>query len=116
MKMMLLPSEQIQAIGPEELRAALSHGPVQLTFTKQNGLVRWIRGTTCPSLIPEGSQTQSKPAVLDESTGLPKAPKPQDPELFVIWDLGLGAWRSFRYASLLSVLLNTLENPVSLPI
>jgi len=111
-EMMVLPEERVVPMDRESLHVCLLKTAVQVSFKKKNGVIRLMRCTQNGSAIPEASKPQAKVAIIDESTGLPVTPKEKDPGLFTVWDLDLGAWRTFKYESLLSVSLNNQEKIV----
>jgi len=109
---LVLPENTFIPLGPESLRHFLAHEEVTVSFKKKNGVTRLMRATTSHIAIPEASRPKV-PVPLQEGSietfnpGPAKAAK--DPLLFNVWDLDLQAWRSFQYASLLSVTLINQE-------
>lgn len=113
--MRILPEDVLILMDRTSLHLDLLDHVVTVTFTKKNGVIRLMRCTTNASGIPLASRPQNKSAVIDGVTGLPVQAKEKDLDLFRVWDLDLQAWRTFRYGTLLSVSMNTVENIESLP-
>jgi hypothetical protein len=98
---------------PESLREHLSHGRVSVSFHKKNGVLRLMNCTTQGNMIPEASRPKV-PVPLQEGSIETFNPGPaKDPLLFTVWDLDLGAWRTFKYATLLSVTIEQQHKEVS---
>jgi hypothetical protein len=105
-QLLVLPQETLAPLDPEALRRLVSNGEVLVSFHKKNGLVRLMRCTTSMALIPEASRPRV-PVPLQEGSVETFNPGPaKDPLFFTVWDLDLQAWRSFRYAALLSAQIN----------
>jgi len=106
---LVLPENTFIPLGPESLRHFLAHEEVTVSFKKKNGVTRLMRATTSHIAIPEASRPKV-PVPLQEGSIETFNPGPaKDPLLFNVWDLDLQAWRSFQYASLLSVTLINQE-------
>jgi hypothetical protein len=79
----------------ESVKNALHKGVVAVDFTKTNGEVRQMRCTLRSDMIPAAPVIEGK------------TPKKENPDVQAVWDLDKGAWRSFRFDSLISVSLET---------
>lgn len=73
----------------EELRKLLRTDIVTVNFTKKNGEIREMVCTTIPDYLPQPTSSTSSSVQSDE--------------IVTVWDLEIGAWRSFRFDSLNSV-------------
>jgi hypothetical protein len=75
----------------DKLKTDLVAGPVTIKFIKANGEMREMRCTLSPQLVPQ-QETETKE-------------RRQNPDVQAVWDLDKEDWRSFRYDSLLEVLV-----------
>jgi hypothetical protein len=73
----------------EDLRTSLGKGEVHVHFTKADGSKRKMHCTTNPKLIPADKAPHTTKTNLD-------------PNLFKVFDLDLGEWRSFRNERVIS--------------
>jgi hypothetical protein len=88
------------------VRSLLQQQPITVTFTKADGTDRAMRCTLNWELIPEKppmaviSHSASIVGRVDglatESTKPRHVAKEPDPAVIKVWDLDVGAWRSFR--------------------
>ena len=77
----------------EALKDALRAGIVTVGFTKTNGETRQMRCTLMADMIPATDIVEGK------------TPKKENPDVQAVWDLDKNAWRSFRFDSLNSIVL-----------
>lgn len=77
----------------EELNFKLSKGPVKFTYTKKDGETRHAYGTKSPSYIANNFGEDKLPT----GNGATKT------GVIAYFDLDKQAWRSLRYASLVSI-------------
>lgn len=75
----------------EELQESLRNGIYTIVFEKVNGEIREMRCTLGAAFLP--------PLVESEN----KAPKKENPDVLVVWDLDKEAWRSMRIDSIQTV-------------
>lgn len=73
----------------EELRTK----DATITFTKKDGTQRVMRCTLRPEALPE---------IITESTRT-STPRREPEGAIAVWDLDLGAWRSFRLDSVVEI-------------
>lgn len=59
--------------------------PVAVTFRKESGDVRTMLCTTCPDYMPTREADKTTPS------------KDKNPDIAVVWDIEIDAWRSFRW-------------------
>lgn len=65
-----------------KLSAYLYAGPVKVIFYKVDGTLREMLCTLNPQMLPEAPEGTGK--------------RTPNPNVMPVWDLGKGAWRSFR--------------------
>lgn len=75
-----------------ELTTLASHGIITVSFTKVNGENRNMRCTLMPEHIVDNR-------VLLQEGEVPKAPRPDNPDVLAVWDVDAQGWRSFRIDS-----------------
>jgi hypothetical protein len=98
-------NEQERKLLRDWVQGLLNVSEVTVQFVKSDGTVRDMRCTLDRSRIPPAPpKTQTNPAEMDSSTanidGLAESKKPRqepDPANQRVYDLDVGAWRSFRY-------------------
>ena len=98
-------NEQERKLLRDWVQGLLNVSEVTVQFVKSDGTVRLMRCTLDRSRIPPAPvKTQPNPAEMDSSTanidGLAESKKPRkepDPANQRVYDLDVGAWRSFRY-------------------
>lgn len=84
-------------MGIDMLTESLSHGPLIVTFTKQDGTERVMRCTKSLDLIPADKLPKPKlPTDVVANT---------DPQLFKVYDMEKKEWRSFRYTTIKTIAL-----------
>lgn len=76
-----------------EITEMLRKQDVTVTFTKKDGTQRVMRCTLRPDALPE---------MITESTRTSTERRESD-SMIAVWDLDLGAWRSFRLDSLVKI-------------
>jgi len=76
-----------------ELTEMLRKQDATVTFTKKDGTQRVMRCTLRPDALPE---------MITESTRTSTERRESDSTI-AVWDLDLGAWRSFRLDSLVEI-------------
>lgn len=76
-----------------EITEMLRKQDVTVTFTKKDGTQRVMRCTLRPEALPE---------MITESTRTSTERRESDSTI-AVWDLDLGAWRSFRLDSLVEI-------------
>ena len=76
-----------------EITEMLRKQDVTVTFTKKDGSQRVMRCTLRPEALPE---------MITESTRTSTERRESDSTI-AVWDLDLGAWRSFRLDSLVEI-------------
>ena len=76
------------------LKGHLKFGPVTVTFVKKDGSDRVMKCTTSPTLVPQEPVVESVE---------PKKEKKANEEVMPVYDLEAGAWRSFRWDSIIQV-------------
>ena len=74
----------------EYLKAALQKGVVNVTLVKKDGTERRMQCTLKPDLLPAQTDVEEQIQQKQPKTGI-----------LAVWDLEKGAWRSFRYDSIL---------------
>jgi hypothetical protein len=74
----------------EYLKQALQKGAVNVTFVKKDGTERKMECTLKPDLLPAQTDVEEQIQQKQPKTGI-----------LAVWDLEKGAWRSFRYDSIL---------------
>ena len=84
----------------EWIRGVIVHGSTTVVFTKKDGTVRTLVGTTDPALLPD--------PILVENAGESKPARKTNPETVTIWDLENAGWRSFNVRTVKSVTLSLL--------
>lgn len=72
-------------IDVELLKSKLRDGEVNLTFTKKDGTIRYMKCTLQESALPPAPDVSVR--------------KP-NPDVISVWDLEKNAWRSVRYDSI----------------
>jgi hypothetical protein len=76
-----------------EITEMLRKQDAKVTFTKKDGTQRVMRCTLRPDALPE---------MITESTRTSTERRESDSTI-AVWDLDLGAWRSFRLDSLVEI-------------
>ncbi len=76
-----------------EMAEMLRQRDVLVTFTKKDGSQRVMRCTLRPEALPE---------MITESTRTSVGRRESD-NTIAVWDLDLGAWRSFRLDSVVEI-------------
>jgi hypothetical protein len=76
-----------------EITEMLRKQDATVTFTKKDGTQRVMRCTLRPDALPE---------MITESTRTSTERRESDSTI-AVWDLDLGAWRSFRLDSLVEI-------------
>jgi hypothetical protein len=76
-----------------EITEMLRKQDATVTFTKKDGTQRVMRCTLRPEALPE---------MITESTRTSTERRESDSTI-AVWDLDLGAWRSFRLDSLVEI-------------
>lgn len=76
-----------------EITEILRKQDATVTFTKKDGTQRVMRCTLRPDALPE---------MITESTRTSTERRESDSTI-AVWDLDLGAWRSFRLDSLVEI-------------
>ena len=76
-----------------EITEMLRKQDLTVTFTKKDGTQRIMRCTLRPEALPE---------MITESTRTSTERRESDSTI-AVWDLDLGAWRSFRLDSLVEI-------------
>lgn len=76
-----------------ELTEILKNKDITVTFTKKDGTRRIMRCTLRPDALPE---------MITESTRT-SADRRESDSTIAVWDLDLGAWRSFRLDSVVEI-------------
>ena len=75
-------------IDVDTLKNKLQTGNVNLTFTKKDGTIRFMKCTLQASVLPPAPETPLR--------------KP-NPAVLSVWDLEKNAWRSVRYDSISNI-------------
>ena len=70
------------------LKSKLTNGEVNLTFTKKDGTIRFMKCTLQESVLPPAPEESKR--------------KP-NPEVLSVWDLEKNAWRSVRIDSITEI-------------
>lgn len=98
-------SEQDLKLFKKWLKGCLSFGPVKVTFTKKDGTERVMECTTAPSLVPQ--EVQVHVTNTDNPIDFPaiKREKKVNEDVMPVFDLGVKAWRSFRWDAVKEVSL-----------
>jgi hypothetical protein len=82
------------------IRAVIVHGSTTVVFTKKDGTLRTLVGTTDPALLPD--------PILAEDTANTKPARKTNPETVTIWDLENAGWRSFNVRTVKTVTVSLL--------
>jgi hypothetical protein len=93
---MTLVEEEIRAEFRNGLRSDLANSIAIITFTKRDGSSRVMKCTLAPEHLP------ARDSLVEDEERLP------NPETLVVWDLEVGAWRSFRLDSIKRIVMGTL--------
>jgi len=73
-----------------ELQEILSKNTVSVVFTKKDGTERNMFCTLDPQFLP----------AMREDTTVSDSKRPPNDSVVAVWDLDIGAWRSFRLDSI----------------
>jgi hypothetical protein len=82
------------------IRAVIVHGFTTVVFTKRDGTLRTLVGTTDPALLPD--------PILAEDTANSKPARKTNPETVTIWDLENAGWRSFNVRTVKTVTVSPI--------
>lgn len=92
------------------LKSHLKYGPVTVTFTKKDGTERVMKCTTNSELVPV---VESAVHVTNTDNPIdfpaPKKEKKINEDVMPVYDLESGAWKSFRWDSIKSVMFTIGE-------